>query len=121
MARTTLTVTPITNLGVRIHSGFDVAADAVNGNDFDNDGATFLFVRNSDVSSRNIVFKGPLTVDGAVVPDKTIAVTAGAILWFGPFAPRIYNQTPGNVAGRVSFDVSSALLFVQAIRIPPVQ
>jgi hypothetical protein len=122
MARTTLSITVASSAGFRVHTGFDVAADTANGNDFDNDGSTFLAVRNSSGGSLNFVLKGPQLVDGTVIADVTASIGAGAIKWFGPFPTRIFNQNnqAGAVVGRVACDSAAGGIFLQCFRVPPV-
>lgn len=121
MAATTLTITVASSSGFRVHTGFDVAADNANGNDFDNDGATFLTARNSSAGSLNVTLKGPLLIDGTVIPDVTAAIPAVTIKWFGPFPTRIFNQNQqgGAVLGRVTVSAPAAI-FLQVFRVPPI-
>ncbi len=123
MARTQLTVVNGTSLGISVGSGVDVAGDSANGNEFINDGVTFLLVRNTDVSPRSITFKGPFAVDGTSVTDVVVSISASTSKFFGPFPVRIFNggnQASGSDAGFVNMDISNALLFLQAIRVPAV-
>jgi hypothetical protein len=115
MARTNLTVVSPSTSGIQINaSAVDVASDAVNGNEFDNDGSTFLFVRNSDSSSHVLTLNSPAVVDGTALPVKTVTIAASTTKWFGPFPPRLYNQSNN----RVAVDSNSALMFFQCVRIP---
>lgn len=117
MARTVLSATVASTSGIRVHTGFDVAADVTNGNEFDNDGNVFLLVRNSDGSvSHTVTFYAQGLIDGSSIPVKSVAIAANLIKWFGPFAPSRYNQANG----RIPIDADSAAVFYQVLRIPKV-
>jgi hypothetical protein len=124
MARTAITVNVPSTSGLLIGAGGDVAGDTVNGNQFLNDGSTFLLVRNTDVSNpHTITFKSPGSVDGTAIPDVAVTIPTNTVKWFGPFPPRVYNAgnaASGSDAGFVNMDINSATLFLQCFRIPNV-
>jgi hypothetical protein len=117
MARTVLAVATLSRAGTRILGGFDVAADTVNQQEFPNDGATFLIVRNADgAAAHNVTFYAQGAIEGNTIPIKTISIPLSSNRWFGPFASRLYNQANGNIP----IDGDSAQLFFQIVRVPPV-
>lgn len=88
----TLTVTsPISRDGV---AAAPVAATAGGGGDeFANDGRTYLEVTNGGGSPITVTLDIKPTVDGGAVTDRTVAVAAGARKRIGPFPPKLYNDS----------------------------
>lgn len=89
MARSELTVQTIVKTGL----ADTYAAANVDGNSFDNDGNTFLHVKNAGVGSITVTIQTPGTVDDLAVSDRTVTVANGAEKMIGPFPPGIYNQS----------------------------
>jgi hypothetical protein len=97
-------------------SGLEAAyvAAAAGGDEFDNDGRTFLHVKNGLVDC-TITIDVAKTVDGQAVVDPTVTCTASEERMIGPFPPSIYNDGDGHV--NVSYDDESNVT-VAAIRLP---
>ena len=74
------------------------AANASGGNNFANDGRTFIEVKNASASPINVTLNIPMTVDGNTVtaPVVVIPATTGDKI-IGPFPPAIFNQADGTV------------------------
>jgi hypothetical protein len=89
MARTALSVqTPST-------SGLNATytAATVDGHAFNNeDGNVLLHVKNGGAVSVTVTIDVAKTVDGLVVPDKTVSIPAGEDRFIGPFTESVYNQ-----------------------------
>lgn len=88
MPRITVTRSQVSASGVELAM---VAADAVNGMQFQNNGNQTLVVNNAGAA--------PITVTIDLAPDrfgrdgtKTVPVPAGDELMIGPFLPLLYNQ-----------------------------
>jgi hypothetical protein len=89
----TLTSTPIARAGVTI-----TGASATSGGDkFGSTGKEFLWVKNADTASHNVIFAVQKTVDGLAVTSRTVTVGAGAEMLIGPFKPSEYNDANGLV------------------------
>lgn len=97
-------------------SGLEAAyvAAGAGGDEFDNDGKTFLHVKNGLVDV-TCTFDITKTVDGQAVTDITVTCTASEERMIGPFPPSIYNDSDGHV--NVSYDDESNVT-VAAIRLP---
>lgn len=80
-------------------AGFDLASGAVaaagGGDDFVNDGNTFVYVNNGGGGSINVTlnFRSGLTVDGVTPTSKVVAVAAGVRKLIGPFPTQYYADT----------------------------
>ncbi len=98
MARTTLNFQQVVRTGI---VPTFTAVDAVNGNQFANDGRMGLHVKNAGASPTNATFLTPQVIDGDLaVPDRVVTIAAGAEKKIGPFppsGPEGYNQADGNV------------------------
>lgn len=73
------------------------AADGSNQNSFENNGQTYLHVKNGGGSSINVTIDTPGTVDGLAVGNLIVAVPNGGERIIGPFPQNIYNQVDGKV------------------------
>jgi len=82
-------------------SGLDISdaeLTAVSASDtFENDGSTFLLVKNGSGGSLTVTFTITETVDGQSVTDRTLAVADGEIYLAGPFPKGQYNDSNGDV------------------------
>lgn len=89
------------------------AAAAGSGDEFDNDGKTFLHVKNGLV---NVIVTLDLqqAVDGQDPASKTVTVLASTEQLIGPFPPSIYNDLDGHM--NVAYDDVSNVT-VAAIRL----
>lgn len=106
-----LTVQEISRAGV---SGALTAA-ASGGDEFVNDGRTYLDVANGSGGSITVTAVTQSTVDGLAVADLAVAVGAGVRTKIGPFPPNIYND----VNGRVQITYSGVTsLTVNPFRLP---
>lgn len=93
MARTALTVTPITRAGVALGSS---AANA-DGHSVANDGKTFVYVNNGGGAPITVTVLTPGTVDGLAIADRAVTVANATNRLIGPFPKDIYNQADGTV------------------------
>lgn len=119
MARLTLSPSRMSS------GGLAVSAGAVNADGYalPNDGSVFLLVRNTNGASAgcDVIFRAEETLDGLVLPDKTVTVAASEEYLFGPFDRLVYNRTDDQTdAGTVHIDFSGATadLEIQAFRFP---
>lgn len=113
MARTDLTVTPLTRAGLSLAAAGTAAI--ADGHMFTNNGRRMLRVRNTDSSSKTVTAQIPGTVDGQDIADRqyTIPATTGDVV-IPPF-PNAYNQADG----KVYLDYSAITgLSVQVIELP---
>ena len=67
------------------------------GDEFENNGATYLIFKNGDASSKTITVVSQKTVGGLAVADQAIVVGAGEERVIGPLPKAIYNDIDGNV------------------------
>jgi|CXWL01.1.fsa_nt_gi hypothetical protein len=107
MARTNLSVQQIVRTGLT-HTF--AAVDQPNGNEFVNDGACFLYVKNASGGSINVTTITQPTVDSLAVADLVVAVGAGVNKLIGPFPPSIYNTD-----GKVQVDFSAGTSVTAAV------
>jgi hypothetical protein len=111
MARSTLTVTNITKLGVAPPA--ETNGDPANNHYLPNDGLkTFLLVRNANGSAtaRTLTVHLRGTVDGQSVTPRTYSIAAGASRYIGPFDTTKYGTN-------VEVDVDNAELKLSAFRL----
>lgn len=95
-----------------------LAAVAAGGDEFSNEGYTFVELRNGHGSaSRTITFVTQSTVDGQAVADRTVTVAAGARALVGPFPTGTYNNANDRVA--MTYSDSGADITVGAFRLTP--
>ena len=107
----TLTVNTITRDGVL----YAVVAAAAAGDQFANDGRTFLAVYNAHGSaSRTVSIDIQQDVDDQDPPDREVTVAAGETRLIGPFPTGIYNDANGRV--QITYD-SEADLYVGAFKL----
>lgn len=72
---------------------------AAAGDEFANNGKTFLVFANSSGGAITVTFTTPLTVNGVAVADPTVSVADGATRAIvGPFSEATYNNSNGRVA-----------------------
>jgi len=71
-------------------------AATVTGDEFFNDGKTFLEVANADSSPISVTITGQKTLPGGISADKTIVVTNATTQWLGPFPVGIFNTDGAN-------------------------
>jgi len=72
-------------------------AAAGGGDEFANDGRTFLHVKNGGGSPINVTFATPKKVKGVDIENPVVAVSNGSEKMIGPFDPEIFNAADGNV------------------------
>lgn len=70
------------------------AADTVNNNTWNNDGSTVLICKNTGASPYTVSVQPTATVDGQTAATKSITVTAGDQVAFGPFPTQFYGTAP---------------------------
>lgn len=114
MAAVALTNQVISRAGLTVSM---VTPDAVDGVTFNNRGKNvFLLVENASASPVNVTIEVVSNIDGLVIPDRVVAVAAGALKAIGPF-PAMYNDTDDLVTA--TFDsvvtVTAAALVLGAL------
>ena len=88
-------------------------AASADGHTVINAGSDVMIVVNNvvPVASTTLTIEAGISVDGLVVPDKTVVVAAGKIAVIGPFPKSVYNQ-----AGLIEFTLTPITsVFVSAI------
>lgn len=117
MARTVITKTVPTRSGVAITTLTTVDATAApNGMSYATTGREQIIVKNADSVSHTMTVAIPVTVDGQVVPGKTVTIAAGATVVAGPFGAH-YRQVDGSVY--LNFDAATSMT-VGVLDIPSV-
>lgn len=96
MARTLVTVTAVNRTGSDI-TILANAATASDGDNFPNNGKTFLIVTNGAGAPITVTVQTPRTVDGLAVAEYTNTVTNATTEIFGPFPVDTFNQADGTV------------------------
>lgn len=110
----TLTVQVIARAGLTP----TLAAAASGGDEFANEGYTFVEVVNAHASaSRTITIVTQSTVDSQAVADRTVVVAGPARAFIGPFATGTYNTANDRV--QLTYSDSAANLTVGAFRLTP--
>ena len=111
----TLAVTSISRSGIDL----TLAAAAAGGDEFPNDGQTFVVIHNAHGSAaRTITFVTPQTIDGLAVADRTVTVNAGVRKLVGPFQTGAYNNANDRVG--MTYSDSGADINVAAFKLTPV-
>lgn len=77
------------------------AANDVGGNDFVNDGRTFLQVKNSGAST-TVTVDSPTLCDQGEAHDVTVTVATSGDKMIGPFNPKRFNSSAGKVTATYS-------------------
>jgi hypothetical protein len=104
MARTQLTIKRLSPAGIAPA----LEAGNVDGHSFQNDGRTWLEIKNASAGAITATFPTPFSRDGLDLPDRVVNIAAGAELRVGPFDPLVYNQETVADRGRVFVDLSAA-------------
>ena len=95
---------------------YAVVAAAATGDQFGNDGQTFVAVYNSHGSAdRTVSVDVQKDVDGQDPPDREITVGAGETRLIGPFPTGIYNDANGRV--QITYSDSAADVYVGAFKL----
>lgn len=108
MPRVVVPVTEVTRAG--IVPATEVNGDATNFHYINNDGATWLEIRNAGASPRTLTKIVNVTVDDATITNPTVALAASAIKKVGPFPIAIYGTT-------FNFNVDHADIKITAYRL----
>ena len=105
MARTELTATPITAIGIDLTDAYEAAH--TDGNKFVNHGHELIALANGSGVTRTLTVQTPAqTDDGLDIEERTVAVLAGTTALVGPFDPAVYNRRKGAVdAGSIYIDL----------------
>ena len=75
------------------------AAVTALGDEFPNDGNTYVELKNSSgANSYTITFTTPATYQGVAVADPTVTVGTNGNKKIGPFPPQAFNNSSGRVA-----------------------
>ena len=105
----TLTVQgPISRAGV---AATPVAATVTVGDEFANDGNTYVEIINGSGGSINVSLDIKPTVDGGAVTDRVVAVANGARKIIGPFPVKLYNNPTTGRAKVTCSAVSSVTIW----------
>lgn len=91
MPRVNVPVTEVNRAG--IVPATEVAGDATNNHYVNNDGVTWLEIRNAGASTRTFTAVINNTVDGQAVTNPTVTLAASATKKVGPFPVAIYGTT----------------------------
>lgn len=89
---------------------------AVAANSIQNNGRTLLHVKNGSGASINVTLVATATQDGVAMPNKVIAVAAGAEKMIGPIPPGLYNFSDGTC--EVDFSATGGTILMAAWDIP---
>ena len=101
-----LTVNQVSNTGLSMITD-GVAAD-VGGDQFANNGNTYISVENGDVSPTTLTFTSTVLIDGDLtVADRDVIVAAGDFVTIGPFQKSIYDD--GNDDVQVAYSSITSL------------
>ena len=71
-----------------------------------NNGRTFIHVKNGGGSPDTVTIVTQTTVDGNAIADRAVVVPAGEEKFIGPFPPHLYNNADGEVEWSHSFITS---------------
>lgn len=107
----TLSVQNISRSGMTLSTG----AAAGGGDEFPNDGRTFIYVNNGGGGSITVTTVTQQTVDGKAVADDSISVPNAQARYIGPFPPSIYNDVNDRV--QVTYSGVTSVT-VAAVRLP---
>lgn len=112
MSRVTKTAQPL-SFASKVTPTFNAAAatGTGNGNQFINDGRTFMYVKNADSNPTTLtIVAAGVTADGIPIADKTYSILAGAdaVIWFP--AKKYYN-----VGGMIRADWSNVTAITFAL------
>nr|WP_221374403.1 hypothetical protein [Actinoplanes polyasparticus] len=108
MPRVIVPVTDVVRTGIL--PATEVNGDATNFHYINNDGATWLEIRNAGASPRTFTSVVNVTVDGQAVTNPTVALAASAIKKVGPFPIAVYGTT-------FNFNVDHADIKITAYRL----
>lgn len=108
----TLTVNGIFRSGFSEPS-FSALTVSAGGDEFANEGTTFILLKNLGGSARTVTIITPYTVDGLPLEEQIISVPATSTRFVGPFSPEAYNDANGNV--QMTYD-SDTSLFVYVMK-----
>ena len=92
---TALTVSTVARAGI-VLSTLGTSADGA-GNNFLNTGNEFLYIKNASVGTITVTLVNQLTIDGAAVTAKTVAILTLTEVLIGPFPTEIYNDANGKM------------------------
>ncbi len=106
MARTAVSVQQAVVAGAAL----TMNAAHTDGNSFENDGKTAIYVTNGGGSSLTVTIQAPDSgKDGLVVTDRTVTVPASASRLIGPFRKDVYDQSSGSIY--VDWSVTTSITF----------
>ncbi len=112
MARASVTTQAVGPAGLSLTmTGPAVSPD---GDIVDLGASTFLVVRNGSGAPINVTLDTTRTVDTLAVPDRVLAVAAGAV-GIIPLDPQLYRQGSGADAGRGYVDYSAVTTVTRAV------
>lgn len=98
-----LTVASTARTGVAVA----LAAAAAGGDEFVNDGRTWLHVKNGGASPRTVTIVTPQTVLNLAVADQVVSIPATDERLIGPFPAQTYNGTNGRAS--ITYDAVTSL------------
>lgn len=97
MPRADLTVQQIQRLTGLTPAYTAAQAPGSGSNAFQNEGKTFVHIKNASGAPITATFQTPATLNDLAVADLVITVAAGAEKMAGPFEPGVFNQSDGKV------------------------
>lgn len=82
------------------HAGVALTTQSASagGDTLQNDGQTILYVQNNGGSNINVTLTPATTPDGLSFQAVVVAVVSGTAKIIGPFPPKYFNDTSGQVA-----------------------
>ena len=112
MARTSLSAQTVTSAGAVI----SMTSANADGHSFTSTGLQVLRVKNGSASPIDVTVKTDVTRDGSLaLPDRVVAVAAGAEKTIGPFDPNVYQQKSGSDQGKVLVNFSAVTTVTVAL------
>ena len=87
------TLTPITPTRDGTDLGLAQSAADIGGDDWSNDGSSFLHIHNAGGANCNVTLVITRTVDGQPVTNRTVLVQPTEIFLIGPFPTDTYSTT----------------------------
>lgn len=112
MPRVSQTTQQITSSGLAV--ALTAPAVSPDGDIADVGERTFLMVRNASGVSINVTVDATTLVEGLAVPDRVVAVAAGATTLI-PLLPTVYRQQSGADIGRAYIDYSAVASVTRAV------
>lgn len=88
---------------------------AAGGDQFLNDGKTFLYFKNTNAATRTVTIATGGSIGGLAIADVAITVAQNEEKVIGPFDPRLFNDANGYI--QLTYSGVATLLTVAAIQL----